>query len=319
MLPALPYKTKQFLLVLVKLGVVVAAFYFIHFKLIHHNHLTWEEYERISKGFSTLALISLSILSLLNWFFEILKWQTLAHHVSKISLKEATAQSLAALTASLPTPNRFGEYGAKAMYYPHQAREKIVVLNLLGNIAQMTITCIFGIIGLLFVLGNFQLHLNYIYLLFGFVGFVTLIFLLPIMLRHQKLHDIRKMLQRWFDHIATFSPRAHLKVLGFALTRYLIFSFQFYYLLLLFGVQLNVFAAFVTIFSMYFLSSIIPSIFIFDIVVKGGVALFLFAFIGVPDAVILSVVTLMWISNFVLPSIAGAYYVLTFRMPKIVS
>ena len=33
--------------------------------------------------------------------------------------------------------------------------------------------------------------------------------------------------------------------------------------------------------TMYLLSSIIPSIFIFDVVIKGGVAVYLFSIIGI--------------------------------------
>ena len=64
---------------------------------------------------------------------------------------------------------------------------------------------------------------------------------------------------------------------------------------------------------MYLLASIIPSIFIFDVVIKGGIAVYLFSIIGIDELVTLSVVTLMWILNFVLPSILGSYYVLRFK------
>ena len=68
--------------------------------------------------------------------------------------------------------------------------------------------------------------------------------------------------------------------------------------------------------SMYLLSSIIPSIFIFDVVIKGSVALYLFSFVGINELVILSTITLMWLLNFVLPSLVGSYYVLNYKLPK---
>ncbi|WP_248912347.1 hypothetical protein [Gelidibacter algens] len=70
---------------------------------------------------------------------------------------------------------------------------------------------------------------------------------------------------------------------------------------------------------MYLLSSIIPSIFIFDVIIKGGVAVYIFGLLGVPEPLILSVVTFMWILNFVLPSVIGSYHVLQFKLPKTVS
>jgi len=92
-------------------------------------------------------ILFLVILSIFNWFFEILKWQNLVSFIKNISFFEALKQSLAALTASLFTPNRIGEYGAKAAYFTKPLRKRILLLNLLGNIAQMTTTLVFGIIG----------------------------------------------------------------------------------------------------------------------------------------------------------------------------
>ena len=72
----------------------------------------------------------------------------------------------------------------------------------------------------------------------------------------------------------------------------------------------------VIISSMYLLASIIPSIFIFDVAIKGSVAVYLFSFVYINEVIILSITTIMWILNFVLPSIIGSYYVLRFKLPK---
>jgi hypothetical protein len=68
--------------------------------------------------------------------------------------------------------------------------------------------------------------------------------------------------------------------------------------------------------SMYLITSIMPSIFIFDVLIKGSVAVYLFAFIGVSEITILTIITTMWLLNFVLPSVVGSYYVLSFKLPK---
>jgi hypothetical protein len=90
-----------------------------------------------------------------------------------------------------------------------------------------------------------------------------------------------------------------------------------YYLLTIFGVDISYFEAMVVITSMYFLASIMPSISIFDVVIKGSVAVFLFDFIQVNELTVLSCITLMWLLNFVLPSVFGSYYVLNFKLPKV--
>lgn len=319
---AISYKTKQFLLSLIKIGLVVAAFYFIYTKLFKNSDFHFDEFKYNLMEFSSISMISvlyLAFLSFLNWFIEILKWQTLINSISEITLTNAARQTLGALTASLFTPNRIGEYGAKAMYYPPHHRKKIMLLNGISNSVQMLITTVFGVVGFSYFTVRFQPQLNYstffIWLLIiGFILFSSVYIL--------KMKWFKKQLKPIYESytfLKSISTKTLFNTLLLSLIRYLIFSFQFYYLLLLFGIEMDYFEAMAIISTMYLLSSIMPSIFIFDIVIKGGVAIYLFGLIGVSKAIILTIITLMWLSNFVLPSIIGSYFVLSFKLPKTVS
>ena len=146
----LSYKSKQFFFVLIKLSIVAGAFYFIYQKLMKNDDLSFFDFAQFlteNEVFSSKNVVFLLFLTIFNWFLEILKWQKLTSIVTKISFLKSLEQSLGALTASLFTPNRIGEYGAKAIYFQYSIRKKILLLNLLGNIAQMTITTVFGVIG----------------------------------------------------------------------------------------------------------------------------------------------------------------------------
>ena len=115
--------------------------------------------------------------------------------------------------------------------------------------------------------------------------------------------------------ILEFPKKKLVKGFIFSLIRFLIFSFQFYFLLQIFKVELSYLEAMTLITSMYLIVSIIPSIFIFDVIVKGSVAVYLFSIAGVNELIILCIITLMWILNFVIPSLIGSYYVLRFKLP----
>lgn len=322
MFKAIPYKTKQLLLVLIKLGLVVAAFYYLYLQLFHNKDLTvdgFADHVMTNSSLSMNAACILAVLSVLNWIFEILKWQTLVGTISKIPFKEAASQSLGAFTASLWTPNRIGDYGAKAMYYQGHLRKKIMFLNLLSNSAQMGITLLFGMMGLGYIVLKFQPRLNYNGLLVIVVLFVLAITFLVWAVKAPWLKQRKHRFKRLLGFIKTFSNKILLHTVGCSLLRYLIFSFQFYYLLLLFGNDFPYFIGMAAISCMYLLASIIPSVVIFDVVVKGGVAVYVFGLIGVTEAVVLSIVTCMWVLNVVLPSMIGAYHVLAFKLPKPIS
>ena len=108
----------------------------------------------------------------------------------------------------------------------------------------------------------------------------------------------------------------HFKTFVYSSIRYLIFSHQFYFLLLTFGVGESYFTLMYLIFTMYIIASFIPSISLFDWAIKGTVAIYIFNFISVPEITIVIITMLMWILNFAIPSIIGSYYVLNFKLPK---
>ena len=316
MIRALPYKTKQFFFLLIKLSIVVGAIYFIYLKLTTNEELDFSEFVQIlskNNQFSSKNVIFVLFLTIFNWFFEIIKWQNLVSYVKKISFFEASEQSLGSLTASLFTPNRIGEYGAKVVYFAKQFRKRILLLNLMGNMAQMFTTIVFGVIGIWFFISDYNVTFSH-YRLSRLLILVLLIFAFSVFgVKQNRFHIKGFSIEKVKAFIKKMPAKIQLKNIVFSIVRYLIFSFQFYFLLTLFDINLPYSNAMVFITSMYLLASIIPSIFIFDVVIKGSVAVYIFSFIEVNHLVILSVVTLMWILNFVLPSIFGSYYVLNFN------
>ena len=120
--------------------IIAGAYYVISDKLLHYdnfNQLLWSE--RIeslgSLGFS--FVLFLLFLSVVNWALEVLKWQSLVEMIEHISFKTSAKQSLASLTASLITPNRIGEYGAKAVYFNKKQRPKVLLLTFLFSKSKM--------------------------------------------------------------------------------------------------------------------------------------------------------------------------------------
>jgi len=316
---ALPYKTKQFFFVLIKLSIVVVAFYFIYQKLVNNSILSFYDFRGFlikNNVFLFKNIVFLLILSFFNWFFEILKWKTLVSFIDKITFKKALEQSLGSLTASLFTPNRIGEYGAKAMYYTYQFRKRIMLVNLMSNILQMSVTILLGIIGFYFFILKYNLELHY-YKMAKVVTFVLVtIVLLGFGATKSKYISKNFSLKKIKRFVLEYSKIKIVLGFMFSAIRYLIFSFQFYVLLQIFQVNIDYLNAMIIISSMYLLASIIPTISVFDVVIKGSVAVYLFSTAGINELIILSIITFMWLLNFVIPSVFGSYFVLKYNLPK---
>ena len=319
MIGALPYKTKQFFNFLIKLSVVVGASYYIYNRLVNESQIEFSDFIQflIEKGvFSVKNGLFLIILTVFNQFFEILKWRKLVEILKNISVFRAAKETFSALISSLFTPNRIGGYATKAALYSKGERKKILLINLLNHMSQMTITVIAGIIGLTFFVLEFDPSIPYfriariafVLLVVGFIGYAGV---------KQTRFRIRGFEpEKVKDFIRNF-PRSNIyQALGFSLIRYLIFSFQFIFIVRLFGFNLDYMDGMIALSSMYFIASIIPALQLFDAVIKGSVALYLFTFLRVPDLIIISTTLLIWILNFALPAVVGAFYIIGHRTSK---
>jgi len=310
-------RLKQIAFMAVKLAIVFGAGFFIYQKLIHNDTLDFDYFLQLLNDNNIITTTNISILiifSLFNWSLESLKWKVLVNEIKVISFTEATKQSLSSLTTSIITPNRIGEYGAKAIYYPKISRKKILGLNLVGNFAQLGVTIIFGIVGLSYVIHTYDKPLFYYKTIrFGFLGIVFLYFLFTYSSR--KKHHIKGYS---FSRLSRFFKNLHQKTIittgCLSMLKYIVFAHQFYFLIWLFGIDVSYLEAMPFITSMYLLASVIPTIFILDVVVKGSVAVWLFSFAGANEFVIIAITTIMWIFNFVFPAAIGSYFVLNFKL-----
>ncbi len=178
---------------------------------------------------------------------------------------------------------------------------------------QMLITVLLGVIGLYLFITKYEVDINY-YKSIRFLGILLIISFFG--LKNKKLTIKGVSIEKVLTFFKKIPFKNYLSCFVFSLIRYLIFSFQFYFLLQLFGVEVSYKNAMIVISSMYLLASIVPSIFIFDVVIKGSVAVYLFSIVGVNELTTLSIVTCMWLLNFVIPSLLGSVFVLKFKLPK---
>lgn len=310
-------KRKQILLITAKFILVGLAFFYIYNKLQSDETI---DFSAVFHYISVVSIFYLLLFSVANWFFEVLKWQNLVNSFQKISFFQALQQTLGSLTASIFTPNRIGEYGVKVLYFKKENAKQIVFLNFVHNSSQMLVTTVFGFLGFLMTLFaktetmfwvGFKLSALKLFLFV--LGFLVLVFLF---LRLKKVEIYGFSIQKLIQKIRQIKRETFVKTLLFSVIRYLIFSCQFYFLMLLFDADIDIYNAFSTIFIMYFVASVLPSIHFFDVVIKGSVAVYLFSKFGIEDLKILTITSLMWLFNLVLPLIAGSLFILNFKLDK---
>ena len=309
------HKAKQYLIIALKVFILILTFGYIYFKLTQNETVNLSHFFNNNVTYNSITFLSLFffiLLATINWFFEILKWKTLVSHIQDISFLTAMKQSLASLTVSLTTPNRIGEYGAKAYFFERDKRKQVLVLNFFSNALQMGVTTLFGVIGIAIIFQQYDLPLSTSKLIIS-LFILSLILILGYRFKKKELLIKGFSISNVFRKFKNLSLPIKLKLTIYSIIRYLTFSLLFYSLLHFFNAHISILQFIPLIFSMYLIASIIPTIFIFDVVIKGGAAVWLFSFAGISEIPVLSTVLCMWILNFVIPSIIGGFYLLSYK------
>nr|WP_288834268.1 hypothetical protein [uncultured Flavobacterium sp.] len=311
---SIPHKTKQFLVLLIKILIVATAFYFIYDQLANNDKLNWQKFIVLfQKNQSVSGISFILLLSVLNRYFEILKWQNLAQNIRKITIAQSTKQVLAALTAGLFTPNGVGEYAGKALFFNKSEAKKVIFLNLICNGIQMILTIIFGIFGLLYF--NAQFNVITPKTVLSLVGICFLLF--GILFFSKKTNIKGYSIEKLIHKINEIPKSIHQRNILLGICRYIVFSHQYYFLFLAFDVDLPYLTLMSAISSVYFLASSLPTFQFLDFAVKGSVAIYFFGILGVNEWIVVFISTLMWFLNVVIPVVIGSYYVLNFKTRNI--
>lgn len=311
-MPKLPHKATQFLRVIIKLLIVGVAS-FVIWNYLQNSKAFQDEslWQRITSLFTYSNIGILLLFTIFNWVTEVFKWKTLVSKIGYISLNAAAIQSLAAHVSALSTPAKMGDFGTKAMYFLPKQRKKVLFISFLGNWYQMLATAIFGMIGIGVVIFKLLPAYSWYYIL-ALIVCVFFWFLFPKLLNQIRWSFKGFSWQRIQEFTATLPYSTKQKSIGLAFLKYLIFAHQFYFLLLLFNIELGYVLSMGLISSMYLLSSLLPVMQLLDVVVRGGVAVLVFGLATTDESAILIITLIMWLLNVALPIIPGSYFILTY-------
>ncbi len=287
----------------------------------------------LGKNYNTETFILLMAISLLlmpvNWLLEAYKWKALIGYSENISASQAFKSVLSGITFSLFTPNRTGDFVGRLLTLPHSNRITGAMLTLTGSIAQLITTLFMGLIALCFFIPQyFNLSQPLFVTGYAFVVICSVVIcflLIFIFLRIPYFSGITYSSRRPFWrklyenlHIMALVERNTLiTTLTLSFLRYLIFSAQFYLLLVAFGFSIPLSDAFVLIAMTYFTMAAIPTIALVDLGIRGSVSLFFFGMYSTYPGASMSVLaatTSIWVINLALPAIAGLFFIYRLKL-----
>ena len=135
--------------------IFLLAYLFLGYKLV-----TFDGYEALLEHFSSVSfqdylfLFFVFLLLPFNLFFEALKWQRLVAGLQPISLGLAFRSVLVGQTGAFFTPNRIGEFPARALMLNKKNMIPAVALGFVGSAMQMLVITLFGLITTFLYISN---------------------------------------------------------------------------------------------------------------------------------------------------------------------
>lgn len=270
---------------------------------------------------SLLLLLSVTVLTFLNWLLEALKWRKLAQRFEEVSLRRAYAGVLFGISLGMVTPRRAGEFAGRVLVLKPENQLRGMVINTAGSFSQFLVTLLLGHVGVaLAILGkasNFEASREGQLLLFS--GIALLLSVLLVLFAKRILAWLRQ--KPWFPQrlkivevVMTLTRKEMAVLFSLSLLRYVIFITQFHLLLDLLGLQLMFHETFMALSIIYLIMAGIPASGLAEAGIRGSVALLVFTLYlghklaGLPavDLTIISATLMLWLVNLALPGLLGA-------------
>lgn len=311
-------KKKSRRIIGVLLKAIIALFSFIY---IFNKLRVYQEQQVIGQfefSQNVYLLIFVLLLMPLNWFIESYKWKFLIRKIETLSIITSIKAVFSGISFAIFTPNRIGELAGRIFVLKDENRFKGIIITGIGSFSQMIITVLFGLISTILFLSKFPEKLptyldEYIFIIKILIISALLLglfilFNLNLIVRFSKFLKIKEKFIQTVRVISDYSLKELLFLLVLCAIRYVLFSFQFILLLVLFNTGINIFQAFICISLTYLVSSVIPSFALTELGIRGSSALFFMGLFSANTYGIISATALLWIINLAIPALIGAVF-----------
>ena len=306
---------------ILKLVIVVLALWFMYQKVFANENLSelYQWFLTTFKEQDSYPLAFVLLLMFLNWLLDAVKWKFLIKKEEEVSLWLSVKAVFLGITVSIFTPNRVGEFGGRVFCLQQADRIKAVLITILGNMGQLLATTIFGTFALVHYVQAYSGFLdgenNYWFFILVFIASIVVSMLIVLYLNASWLSSFfmkfkfLKKYEKYSDVFSYYSTSELLYVIFLSCARYAVFSYQFYILLHFFQVDISLLESLIMSSLVFLTISIIPTIALTEIGVRGSIAIYFFGIVSANHIGILTATFALWFTNLVLPALLGTVLV----------
>lgn len=272
--------------------------------------------ERAWTGNGWWYLVAAVLLMPVNWYAETCKWRLLIPADEKLSPGKAFRAVCAGVAVSLFTPNRIGEYGGRILFLSPKNQAQGIMANLLGNAAQLLVIFAIGLpAAVIYFYGlpgeqpewlGWMLApalgatgaLAWVYFNISLIGRWATEWPMPLFLK--------KTLKKW-QLLQHCNKKQLSDVLYWSLLRFTVYTLQYWFFLLYFGVHTEVLTAIAGIATLYLLQTSLPLPPLTGLLTRGNLAIQIWAPFYADPAACLGATFGLWILNLIVPALFGTF------------
>ncbi len=250
------------------------------------------------------AIIIATLMVYPNIYCVFLIWkQSLKRSEIDYSKKQLIHSFFAGIVTGLLTPNMVGNFIGRVYYFDSKDRTVLTGLTLYGNHAHFVTSLMFGAVSLLFVdraiWESYLAVLLWPLLLVILLGVLIYFFpekIIPGSWTKWRINELREVLAK--------NKKMAFLFLWYTGIRFIIFSTQFFLVLIAFGVQAGP-DLFFSIWLIYFITLSAPSLFLGKLGIKESISIFVLSGLGIDPLIVLVSSLYIWLLNTFSPALLG--------------
>lgn len=264
-----------------------------------------------------------------NWGIEARKWQLALRPIGGIRYPDALRAIFTGTTMASFTPNRMGEYLGRLLYVKSGHRLESISLTIVCSMAQLLVTLVLGLAGLLYLRGTFSatvvaqhntvLWLNPLLgLVIGLLGSLTIIyFRLSWLLGILGRISVLARFQAYLKVLQNFDATLLLRILFLSFGRYLVFIVQYGLVFPVFGVMLTVGQLWGGMSIVFLVMAIIPTFtFLTELGLRWTTSIQVLEIFSTNTIGIFAASFAIWLVNLIVPALIGSLLMLSIKLFK---
>lgn len=291
-----------------KVAVFIFAVYFIYTRLSDVKDFQKIEFNKSANIYFTVVII----LSFFNWTFESLKFNSLLKN--NYSLTKIILSVFAGNATSIITPNRLGTFIGRRMILKDRSYPEVITATSIGNIAQLSITLLFGLLGVMLglstisVVNDIPLYVTVLIISINLLLFFGTLSIYFNPKRFLKFISKWKLLKKYTElaeqNILENKSDLYLVYL-YSFLRYVIFIVQFYLLFKCVSISISFLTTISFVGLLYVLITFVPSAFMGNLGTKEAVALIILGNTYEMSSIFL-VSLMIWVVNVAFSALIGS-------------